>query len=157
VVGYSDALGNTAVHATIWNGNTLTDLGIQFEGYSFAYGINNSGQVAGYGTFAHNGEPHATIWNGITPTDLGTQVAGYSSFATAINDSGQVVGVSYSNHATIWNGNIATDLGTLPGGIYSYAAAINNSGPQGISVTSNIFHRMAINLPMLRSMNRAIL
>jgi probable HAF family extracellular repeat protein len=128
VTGYTDTLGNTAYHATIWNGNTLTDLGTQFKGYSFAYGINNFGQLAGLGTFTPYSEDHAIIWNGITPADLVTQVVGYFSYATAINDSSQVVGIGYSHHATIWNGNTATDLGTLPGRIYSEAAAINNSG-----------------------------
>ncbi len=65
-----------------------------------------------------------------TFTDLG---AGY---ANGINNSGQVVGYSYTHnsyptiHATEWSGGTVTDLGTL-GGDYNYnsnAKAINNSG-----------------------------
>jgi len=51
------------------------------------------------------------------------------SFANAINNAGQVAGVSSAiggdpngpsvGHATLWNGNTATDLGTLQGGSQS--------------------------------------
>jgi probable HAF family extracellular repeat protein len=63
---------------------------------------------------------------------LGT-LGGHDSSATDINDSGQVVGRSFtasdSNHAFITgpNGLGMTDLGTL-GGSYSIALGINNSG-----------------------------
>lgn len=63
---------------------------------------------------------------------LGT-LGGHDSSATDINDSGQVVGRSFttsgSNHAFITgpNGLGMTDLGTL-GGSYSIALGINDSG-----------------------------
>ncbi len=66
-------------------------------------------------------------------TDLGT-IGGSISYATGINDSGQVVGSSYVNfkngiyHAFIWTASTGLqDLGTL-GGENSYAHAVNNSG-----------------------------
>ncbi len=57
---------------------------------------------------------------------------GYSS-ATAINNSGQVAGVSGTStdftSATLWQANGSmTNLGTLPGGSTSNANAINNNG-----------------------------
>jgi len=135
-VGWSTT--NTGEHATIWNGTTPTDLGTLGGSFSYAAGINDSGQVVG------QMGGHATIWNGTTPTDLGT-LGGLTSYAVAINDVGQVVGGSATfngaGHATIWNGTTPTDLGTLPGGHDSVAYAINNLGQVvGSSYTSGGQH-----------------
>jgi probable HAF family extracellular repeat protein len=66
-------------------------------------------------------------------TDLGT-IGGHISDAIAINDAGQVVGISYvtsqnaSDHAFFWSASTGMlDLGTL-GGNNSEALAINNAG-----------------------------
>jgi probable HAF family extracellular repeat protein len=65
--------------------------------------------------------------------DLGTLGGGYSS-AVAVNEAGQVVGMSSeagdaTDHAFSWtrSGGML-DLGTLPGGVYSTAAAVNQRG-----------------------------
>src|SRR5438552_2395146 len=61
-------------------------------------------------------------------TDLGILPGSTSSTATAINNSGQVVGNS-GNHAFFWDKGVMTDLGTLPGYTGSVVArAINDSG-----------------------------
>ena len=124
VVGNSYTFGNSAVHATIWNGTTPTDLGT-LGGSSFGYGINNSGAVVGISYTFNYSAYHATIWNGTTLTDLGTLGGGYN-YAYGINDSGQVVG-QMNGLATIWNGTTPTDLGTI-GGSSSMALGINDSG-----------------------------
>ena len=131
VVGDSQIAGNTAQHATLWNGTTATDLGTLGGTQSIATGINASGQVAGYSYTAGNTATHATLWNGTTATDLGT-LGGTYSVAYGINASGQVAGYSYTAgntalHATLWNGTTATDLGTL-GGTNSATHGINASG-----------------------------
>ena len=64
---------------------------------------------------------------------IGSGGIGFGSFATDINDLGQVVGqsgtASSSSHAVIWdNSTIPQDLGALAGGDYSSAAAISNDG-----------------------------
>lgn len=106
---------------------TITDLSPGIS--SFAFGINDSGQVVGYVNDI-SGE-RATIWNGTTATELGT-LGGTRSSALGINDAGQVVGYSTTAsgafRATAWSGTTAIDLGILPGGISSQANAINNAG-----------------------------
>jgi probable HAF family extracellular repeat protein len=73
--------------------------------------------------------------------DLGT-LGGSRSWASAINDSGQVVGYSYlagdqNNHAFLYKDGKMTDLGTL-GGTSSEAKGINKSGQVvGSSVNSS--------------------
>lgn len=73
-----------------------------------------------------------------TITDLGT-LGGTSSQALALNNRGQVVGVSrlagdVSSHAFLYTNGSMYDLGTL-GGDYSEARGINNSG-QVVGVSS---------------------
>ena len=65
-------------------------------------------------------------------TTLLPTLGGTDSYANGINDSGQVVGFSYTagnaaRHATLWDSGAITDLGTL-GGKHSQAHGINNSG-----------------------------
>jgi probable HAF family extracellular repeat protein len=66
-----------------------------------------------------------------TVTDLGNLGGNYSQ-ACGINNSGQVVGHSYTtggwNRAFLYSGGHMTDLGTLPGGAYSEANGINDAG-----------------------------
>ncbi len=77
-----------AIHAFIWNSDTgMTDLGTLTPGEdSYAFGINDSGQVVG------SSGPHAFIWSEETGmVDLGTP-GGAVSLAFGINSSGAVVG-----------------------------------------------------------------
>jgi probable HAF family extracellular repeat protein len=72
--------------------------------------------------------------------DLGT-LGGSYSYATAISDSGQVVGyattTSGETHAFLYDNGSMTDLGTL-GGSYSYATDINDLGKVvGYSITTS--------------------
>jgi probable HAF family extracellular repeat protein len=89
------------------------DLGVPSGAFSMAYGINESGQVAGI-----SGD-HAVIWENGTATILGL------GYATDINDFGQVVGGH--NGAVLWENGIMTNLGA-PGGERSWSSGINNLG-----------------------------
>ncbi|MDO9310518.1 MAG: PEP-CTERM sorting domain-containing protein [Nitrosomonas sp.] len=133
---------------------SIVGLGTLGGSYSFADGINDSGQVVG---ISHRNDfaNHAFITgpNGVGMTDLGTLNGYQHSSAFSINESGQVVGYSVLNvegattlyHAFITgpNGVGMTDLGTLGGSRSSFARDINDSG-QVVGFTKNengdIFH-----------------
>ena len=109
---------------------TITDLGTLGGTQSFAYGINNSGQVVGYSDTS-SGNQHAFLYSGGVMQDLGT-LGGTSSGANGINNSGQVVGGSFPSsghgHAFLYSGGVMQDLGTLSGRAGSGANGINTSG-----------------------------
>lgn len=94
---------------------------------SYAYGINDSGTIAGVS--------EGIAFNGSAP-GLGT-LGGTTSVGKAINNSGLIVGESdisgnEETHAFLYRGTPGVDgemldLGTL-GGFYSSATAINNAG-----------------------------
>ncbi len=76
-------------------------------------------------------------------TDLGDLPGGEDySVAWDINDSGQIVGHSWSNtgrYAFIWENGVMTDLGGLPGeDDFSEASGINNFGQ--VVVTGGSWH-----------------
>jgi probable HAF family extracellular repeat protein len=121
-------------------------------GQSFAFAVNNQGQVAGT-SVDYTGPPgHQTITiraflsgpNGGPLKDVGT-LGGEESSASAVNDAGQVAGLSefalgnHARHAFLSgpNGGPLTDLGTL-GGDSSAANGVNNAGDVvGTSGTSD--------------------
>lgn len=129
VVGYE--AGSFGPLATIWNGETGSTLGAS-NVTSYAWGINDAGQVVGSATGPDYLNLHATLWSGGNTLDLGT-LGGSVSAAYAINAGGVVVGdssisdASTASHATLWNGTSAIDLGTL-GGADSRALDINGAG-----------------------------
>jgi probable HAF family extracellular repeat protein len=115
--------------------------------------INNAGTVAGYSDtsmltpepacYSPNLNPdcliiHAFAWRGGNIKDLGTLPGGNFSFASAINQFGQIAGVSENSqidpasgnpefHAVLWQNDKIHDLGTM-GGASSYAATLNDLG-----------------------------
>jgi probable HAF family extracellular repeat protein len=109
----------------------VTDLGTLGGPESYAWGLNNQGQVVGDSLTA-SGQDHCFIWQKGQMTDLGT-LGGDSCIAFAINNYGQVAGQSMifngiDKHAFVWrNGVFTNDLGTL-GGPTSGATGINDAG-----------------------------
>lgn len=133
VVGDSFTANDAAVHAFLYSGTSMQDLG-NLGGDSHALAINSLGRIAGYSaTIAPNGNEHATYYDG-SLHDLGT--LGGQSHALGINNVGTIVGdvdipgatpAQTQTHAAIFAGGMIQDLGTL-GGPYSGANAINNAG-----------------------------
>lgn len=133
-----------------WQNNAMTQLPPFPGGFnSYAAAANNHGQIVGW---AENGvhdstcDPsfqvlqfRAVIWQPDgTMQELPPLPGDSTSAATAINDRGQVVGISgacgiavgsvSAAHAVIWNNGIPTDLGNIGGNAWNTPAAINNQG-----------------------------
>jgi len=131
-----------------WQNGQMTALPPLPGGYSsYATGVNNRGQVVGW---AENGvhdstcDPtfqilqfRAVIWqpNG-TMQELPPLPGDSTSAATAINDLGQVVGISgdcgiavgsvSAKHAVLWQNGAPIDLGNIGGDAWNTPTTINN-------------------------------
>lgn len=131
VVGEANTQNGPYYHATLWIGNTATELGTLGGPTSVANAINNTGLIVGSASTVGNVATHAVVWSGLSSTDLGT-LGGANSFANSINDSGQIVGQANDSlgrmNAVLWDGQHIVELQTLAGGLSSNALAINSSG-----------------------------
>lgn len=131
-----DNYGNQ--NAMLWSNGQFVPLGtLPDMTQSYAYAINNIGQVVGTSSFYSWWDPSKRIarpflWSNGAMVDLGT-LGGSKSHAFSINDSGQAVGFSSIaannlEHATLWSNGTIQDLGVLPNYSFSYANDINNKG-----------------------------
>ncbi len=99
---------------------------------STAYAINNRGQVAGSSQVENGATSRAVVWTNDKPRDLGVN-AGDASFATTINNAGEVAGVyeglsgSFTSGAFTWCGGKTSYLPGL-GGASWRAKDVNNLG-----------------------------
>ena len=105
--------------------------------YSYAFAINDAGQVAGY-VFGSSSVPYeAAVWNGLTPMVLGVVPGCTYGSALGINGNGLVVGYLGCGkdgvaEAAVWKGTTATLL-PIPikptvGGLGGKAFAVSDSG-----------------------------
>ena len=90
---------------------------------SYAYGINDSGQIVG--SISTTSGTSATLWSNGTITDLGALGGGSYSTAIGINASGQISGVVGSQGAIWNNGTLVT---TEASATQFQGNVINNAG-----------------------------
>ena len=113
------------------SGYTITDLG-SFNGNSYAYDINNKGQVVGVSNTQSSN--HAFLYSGGGLIDLGNPgvsdrpdrsiTSGY-----ALNDNGQVVGVyQYGTQTNTTSGGFLYQNGQIQAISINSPQAINNAG-----------------------------
>lgn len=128
IVGDSSLPDGGCCHAFLWQRGFMTDLD-PLGHISTATEINDRGQVIGW-TWSPTCEcqMRAFFWEHGVIADLGT-LGGSSSFVSALNNSGHVVGASHTgtgqSHAFLWQDGNMTPLPTL-GGFSSNAVAINS-------------------------------
>lgn len=133
VVGTTDVSGTQ--HAVLWTSDMLQDIHTNVCGlatwFSCAKAVNSNGQITGW---TRQGYDYCGFLysNGVT-TDLGTLPGMTQSQGWAINDSGCVVGISFSDYANwqqprafLWKDGVMQDLGAL-GNNESEAYGINDS------------------------------
>lgn len=123
----------TLWHAALWQDGTVEDLGTLGGPASFAFFVNEHGQVSGISyKNATSTDIHPFFWENGQMTDIGTLGGGWAIVGW-MNNRGQVVGTSTTDtvsdyyHAYRWSRGKLIDLGTL-GGAYSEAWAINDAG-----------------------------
>ena len=109
----------------------LEDLGTLGGSESFAYAINDKGQVVGESRIAGDQETHIFLYDHGHLVDLSVRYnigsGSYVPTANDINNRGQIVGNLSNGHAALLSKGVTTDLGTF-GGVFSSALGINNSG-----------------------------
>jgi probable HAF family extracellular repeat protein len=135
----------------VWEQGEMRALDTLGGTHGFATGANNRGQVVGWAERAEVDPScnqtdqflgfHAAVWD----TRRGDRVRGLpplpddsASSATAINDRGQVVGISgdcadavggfTARHAVLWQDGVPRDIGDLGGEAWNTPMAINNDG-----------------------------
>lgn len=131
------ALTTLTVMCQVTNGavNAATKYSVTDLGAFNPSGINNAGFVVGTGKVDGN-HPHAVLYSHGQLRDIGILPNEDASYATGINDLGQVVGYSEplsqppfrKTHAFLYNRGQLQDLGTFLGNYDSYAYAIDNAG-----------------------------
>ncbi|MCH8007222.1 MAG: hypothetical protein IH888_13510, partial [Planctomycetes bacterium] len=118
--------------AFLWTPESgLVDLAIPF-GFSDARAsdINDRGQIVG--ELEKGNLPHAALWQAGEVIELGTLPGGNFSTASAINNSGQIVGLAGNSDTGLfrpflWQDGVMTDL-KLPLGPKGRANDINETG-----------------------------
>ena len=135
-VGYSGTC-TSANYAVLWENGTATPLADLGTPGAIAYAINAHNQTVGQAVNSE-GTALAAIWQNNTVTSLGILLPGdVASFATSINNRGQVVGSSFDStsswsHGLLWQNGKMYDLNTLfPANSNLYVISASNINESG--------------------------
>jgi probable HAF family extracellular repeat protein len=135
-VGYSGTC-TSANYAVLWENGTATPLADLGTPGAIAYEINGHNQIVGQAVNSE-GTALAAIWQNNTVTSLGILLPGdVASFATSINNRGQVVGSSFNSasswsHGLLWQNGKMYDLNTLfPASSNLYVISASNINESG--------------------------
>jgi probable HAF family extracellular repeat protein len=153
VVGMSRVARDTDTHAFFYDNGVLQDIAPINSGdirASFRLGLNNLGRIVSGVVIDDAYYPAIYDRQSGQTTTLGSlgSTSGFTGVATAINNSGVAVGISYLSsgvrHGFVYRNGNMSDLGSLGG--YSGALAINSAGTAvGFSSDSpNGFQRAVI-------------
>jgi probable HAF family extracellular repeat protein len=143
IVGWSVPAGPQ--HAFLYDGAGLNDLGTLGGTESFAYCINNHGQIVGDSWLTNSGlSDTAFVYSNGVMSALGNLGNLPTIEALAINDNGQIVGYAGNSAGTISRGFLCsggqmTDIGNLGGQVTNVIpAAINIHGQVVGTASGNV-------------------
>jgi probable HAF family extracellular repeat protein len=133
-------LFDTGYDSPLWQNGKVTSVPL-----AYAIGLNDLGEVVGNAYTGSSFTLQAASWqNGTIQAlpSLGGTVTQYSEQANAVNDSGEVVGVSAAPggliEACLWQNGQAIALGVLPGGTGALTLGYSNSAALAINQSGQI-------------------
>jgi probable HAF family extracellular repeat protein len=113
----------------------MTDLGTLVGAVSWAYDVNDNGQVVGWAYTTSNAE-HAFLYSGSMMIDLNTLIDLLSGWALQeaydINDAGQIVG-----YGSIGNQTHAFLLTPVPQAVHAHSARYQHRWPAGLHLATD--------------------
>ncbi|HEX4524173.1 MAG TPA: PKD domain-containing protein [Casimicrobiaceae bacterium] len=146
VAGYSYTADNTRWHAVVWQpGGAIVDLGSLGGDFSWAWAINDAGQVTGTSQWVDQGSysyQHPFFWSPVSGmVDVGT-LGGIYAFPNAINASGQVIGTSLTAANDFRQGDGFT--WSMAGGLVDLTLGGASSSVSAVSASGQVVGAAAI-------------
>jgi probable HAF family extracellular repeat protein len=127
IVGYT--LGGEQTHGFLYTNGDVTSIMAPGSRNTFAYGINNAGQIVGSAS-GSTSSTYGFLYANNNFMIISVPGSG-STIARGINDNGQIVGTAIDSggrqNGFLYNAGTFTAL-TVPGNLNTYAYGINNSG-----------------------------
>jgi probable HAF family extracellular repeat protein len=125
-VGVEGSNNSPTQKAVLVRGGVVTDLSPHIGAGTIATDINNLGRICGWGWNAP-GSFVFDSWANTTSAEIPPLPGDKHAVATAINQAGDVVGLSGDTHGFVYSGGTLRDLGQA-GGPVAFVDDINESG-----------------------------